>query len=65
MTTTIYQKYISRYAETFTMVERYDEDYHYAEVIPHHITDKLSQDEMFDLMNELLFWQNEKASWEE
>ena len=65
MTTTIYQKYISRYAETFTLVERCDDDFHSAEILPTHKTSKMDSDELFDLMDELLFWQNEKASWEE
>lgn len=66
MTTTIYQKYISRYAETFTMVERFDdEDFHTCEVLPTEKTSKMSQDDLFDLIDELMSWQNERASWEE
>jgi hypothetical protein len=65
MTTTIYQKFISKYAETFTLVERCDEDYHSIEILPTAVTDKMSQDDVFDIVDELMFWQNEKATWEE
>lgn len=67
MNTTVYQKYISRYAETFTLVERYDEeeDFYSTEVLPTSVTSKMNRDELFAVINELMFWQNEKATWEE
>lgn len=66
MKTTIYQKFIARYGETFTLVNiDYDGDGELTEIVPHSIVSKLNQVEFIDLVTELMFWQNEKASWEE
>lgn len=64
MTTTVYQKFISRYAETFTMVEMTEgTDFYTAEIIPSAKVDKMSEEEVTNLIEELSNWQNEKASW--
>lgn len=64
MTTTIYQKFISRYAETFTLIDMTDgDDYIHSEIVPAAIVAKLSQDEYDDLFNELLDSNYEKVSW--
>lgn len=64
MTTTIYQKFIGRYAETFTLIEMTDgKDFLQSEIIPAAKVAKLSEDEFENLFNELLDSENEKASW--
>lgn len=64
MRTTIYQKFVSRYAETFTLVEMTDgKDFLQSEIIPAAIVAKLSEEEFDDLFNELMDSRNEKASW--
>ena len=66
MITTIYQKFISRYAETFTLVEMWDmQDFCECEIIPSAKVAKMSEEELDTLLDELRNWQNEKASWEE
>lgn len=68
MTTTIYQKYIARYSDFFTLVSIDYGDAEYMEIIPHakaqEIKDR-SVTEFCELVTELQFWQNEKATWEE
>lgn len=65
MKTTIYQKFIARYAETFTLVcIEYDDD-EFMEVVPTAKVKDMDQEEYFALLSELIFWQNEKATWEE
>lgn len=64
MTTTIYQKFISKYAETFTLIDMTDgKDYTHSEIIPAAIVAKLSEEEFDDLFNELFDSNYEKASW--
>lgn len=64
MITTVYQKFISRYAETFTLIEMTDgKDFLQSEIIPAAKVAKLSEEEIYDLFNELLDSENEKASW--
>ena len=64
MTTTIYQKFISRYAETFTLIDMADgKDYIHREIVPAAVVAKLSEEEFDDLFNELMDSRNEKASW--
>ena len=66
LTTTIYQKYISRYADYFTLIEMEDDnEYHVVEIIPSAKVAKLTEDEFEELQDELMNWQNEKASFEE
>ena len=68
MTTTIYQKYIARYSETFTLVNIEYDDGEVAEIVPHSKASEImrrSVKEYTDLVSELMFWQNEKATWEE
>lgn len=68
MTTTIYQKYVARYSDVFTLVNiDYGED-EYMEIIPHAKALEIKQrsvKEFVELVAELQFWQNEKATWEE
>ena len=65
MKTTIYQKFVSRYAETFTMVEiRYDDDT-FCEVVPHAAVSKLKGMEFCELVTELVHYENVKAEWED
>lgn len=68
MTTTIYQKFVARYGETFTLISiDYGED-EYVEIIPHAKALEIKQSsvaEFAKLVAELQFWQNEKATWEE
>lgn len=65
MTTTIYQKYIARYSDFFTLVcIDYGDDEH-LEIIPHAKASRLNQEEYFELAMELTSRQNEKAYWEE
>lgn len=64
MTTTVYQKFISKYAETFTLIDMTDgKDFIQSEIIPAAKVAKLSEEEYDDLFNELLDSENEKASW--
>lgn len=64
MTTTVYQKFISRYAEIFTLVEMTEgTDFSNIEVLPCAKVSRLSEDELEELVNELLDSRNEKASW--
>lgn len=64
METTIYQKFVSRYAEIFTLVEMSEgDDYHNVEIIPADKVAKMSEAEVEELIDELTNWQNEKASW--
>ena len=64
MITTIYQKFISRYAETFTLIEMTDgKDFIQSEIIPSERVAKMTEEEFDDLFNELMDSENEKASW--
>lgn len=64
MTTTVYQKYVSRYAETFTLVEMTaGTDFSNIKVLLCAKATRLSEDEFEELVNELLDSRNEKASW--
>lgn len=66
METTIYQKFVSRYAEIFTLVEMSEgTDFHKIEIVPADKVAKMSEEEVEELVDELISWQNEKASWEE
>jgi hypothetical protein len=68
MTTTIYQKYVSRYSEVFTLVCIDYGDDEYMEITPHAKAQEIlyrSVAEFSELVAELQFWQNEKASWED
>ena len=64
MTTTIYQKFISRYAEIFTLVEMTEGfDYAEVEVVPAAKVAKMNEEELENLIEELRKDENEKASW--
>lgn len=64
MTTTIYQKFISKYAETFTLVEiEMGAGYTMMEVVPTQKVAKMTEEEYELLCTELLESENEKASW--
>ena len=64
MTTTIYQKFISRYAETFTLVEiEMGAGYTMMDIVPAKKVAKMSEEEYELLCTELLESENEKASW--
>jgi len=64
MTTTVYQKFISRYAETFTLIEMTEGfDYAEAEVVPAAKVAKMNEEELENLIEELRKDENEKASW--
>lgn len=64
MTTVIFQKYIGRYAETFTLIEMYGgDDYCTSEIIPSGKVSKLNEEAFEELLNELRDAENEKASW--
>lgn len=66
MTTTIYQKFVSRYATMFTLVEMSEGiDYCEVEILPSAKVAKMGEDELEELMDELMNYQNEKASWED
>lgn len=68
MKTTIYQKYVSRYSEVLTLVCVDYGDDELCEITPHALAKEIlsrSVVEFSELMAELRFWQNEKASWEE
>lgn len=63
MTTTVYQKFISRYAEIFTLVEMTEGTDGHFEVIPAAKFNKMDPEECDDLIQELWASENEKASW--
>lgn len=64
MITTVYQKFISKYAETFTLIEMTDgKDYISSEIIPSNKVAALSDEEYDDLFNALFDSENEKACW--
>lgn len=64
MITTIYQKFISRYAETFTLIDMTDgKDYIHSEIVPSERVAKMTEEEIYELFNELMDSENEKASW--
>lgn len=64
MTTTVYQKFISRYAETFTLIEMTEGfDYAEAEIVPAAKVAKMNEEEFENLLEELRKDENEKASW--
>lgn len=63
MTTTIYQKFISRYAEIFTLVEIEGGDETTVEIVPAAKVAKLDEDELCELITELRDSDNERASW--
>ena len=64
MITTVYQKFISRYAETFTLIDMTDgKDFIQSEIIPSERVAKMTEEEFDDLFNELMDSENEKASW--
>lgn len=66
MTTTIYQKYISRYAEIFTLVDMTDGiAFIHSEIFPSYKVAKMSEEEYDELFNELMDSENEKACWVE
>lgn len=68
MTTTIYQKYVARYSDVFTLVSIDYGEEEYMEIIPHAKAKEIkrrSVAEYAELVAELQFWQNEKATWEE
>lgn len=65
MITTVYQKFVSRYAETFTYVEKFDGDDYAGEMIPSAIVSKLNEEDFEELLNEVRSSENEKASWGE
>lgn len=63
MITTIYQKFISRYAEIFTLVEMSEGSYFYkVEIVPNNVVEKMTEEEVNELIDELTN-ENEKASW--
>lgn len=64
MITTVYQKFVSRYAEIFTLIDMTDGKEHiHSEIIPSEKVAKLSEEEFDELFNELFDSENEKASW--
>lgn len=64
MTTTVYQKFIPRYADTFTLIVMSEGiEFTKTEIIPSDKVAKLSNQEIEKLIEELDHWQNEKASW--
>lgn len=64
MITTIYQKFISRYGETFTLVEIEEgAGYTMVEILPYQRVARMDADEYDALVNELFNSENEKASW--
>ena len=66
MITTVYQKFIARYGETFTMIDMTDGgDYIHSEIIPAARVAKMTEEEFDELFNELMDSENEKASWGE
>lgn len=65
METTIYQKFVSKYAATFTYVENFDGMEYEGEMIPSAIVEKLDADAFEELLCEVRSSENEKASWGE
>lgn len=65
MITTIYQKFVSRYAEIFTMVEMTEGDSCQAEIVPAAKVAKMDKYELEGLLAELRHYECEKASWGE
>lgn len=65
METTVYQKFVSRYAETFTYIENFDGEEYTGEMIPSAIASKLNEEDFEELLNEVRSSENEKASWGE
>lgn len=65
MKTTVYQKFISKHAEYFTLIEIEYGDATHVEILPSERVTKMSEEEIEVLTDELMNWQNEKASWEE
>lgn len=63
MTTTIYQKFISRYAETFTLVEIEEGAETTVEIVPAAKVAKLDEDQLCELITELRDSENERSSW--
>lgn len=64
MTTTVYQKFVSKYAETFTLIEITDgADYATNEIVPTAKVAKLGEDELVELLEDLRDSKNERASW--
>lgn len=64
MTTTIYQKFVSRYATIFTLVEMTEGCYYNeSEIVPASKVEKMDEDEFRELLEELRCDENEKASW--
>ena len=64
MITTIYQKFIGRYAETFTLIDMTDgKDFIQSEIIPSDRVAKMTEEEFDELFNELMDSENEKANW--
>lgn len=64
MTTTVYQKFISRYADTFTLIEiTHGPEYATTEIVPAAKVAKLDEDDFSELVEELRDSRNEKASW--
>jgi hypothetical protein len=64
METTIYQKFVSRYAEIFTLIEMSEgNDFHKVDIVPAGKVAKMSEEEIEELVDELINWENEKASW--
>lgn len=63
MKTTVYQKFVSKYAETFTYIEHYDGRDYQGEMIPSAIVSKLDEEAFEELLCEVSNYENEKASW--
>lgn len=64
MTTTIYQKFISQYAEIFTLVEITDgKDFTQVDLVPVAKVQKLTGEQIYEILQELMCSENEKASW--
>lgn len=64
MTTTIYQKYIARYSEIFTLVDMNDGiDFIHSEILPSYMVAKMTDEEYDELFNELMDDKNKKSSW--
>ena len=64
MITTIYQKFIGRYTETFTLIDMTDgKDFIQSEIIPSDRVAKMTEEEFDELFNELMDSENEKANW--
>lgn len=64
MTTTVYQKFVSKYADTFTLIEiAHGPEYATTKIVPAAKVAKLDEDELGELLEELRDSKNEKASW--